>query len=148
MVMKFVASWLMSSVLVTIPIAISIGWKVMSEEKTPDKASAAFVVMFILSFIIGLLNILRYSLPFFLITWGPLWFFRKELKVFDHYFIAGANGLTLGFIYWLGLSYFDSHFKETLNSELSSKITYCLATVAGSCIMFLFGCYFKLKEGI
>jgi len=143
---KFVIAWLSSSVLVTVPIALSMGLKVMFAEKTQDKAIAAFISISIIAFIIGLMNILRYSLPFFLITWGPLWFFRKEIHVFDNYIIAGVAGLALGFIYWLILSHFDPHFRETLNSELSTKITYCLATIAGSTIMFLFGFFFKLKE--
>ncbi len=140
---KFAVVWAGTSFLVTLLMALFLAIRAMHEEKTSDKAIGAFIVIFIFAFLIGLISILLYSLPLFLVTWVPLWVLRKEIYIFDHYSLAGITGLALGFIYWLILSHFDPHFRETLNSELYSKILYCVATVGGSCIMFLLGCFFN-----
>jgi hypothetical protein len=140
---KFAAAWAGSSFLVALPVALTMGMRAVLAEKTYEKAVGGFIVIFSISFLIGLISILLYSLPLFLITWIPLWFLRKEVHVFDYYSLAGITGLALGFMYWLILSHFDPHFRETLNRELTSKILFCSATVGGGGIMFLFGCFFN-----
>ncbi len=133
--------WLSTSFVVTIPIVLTMTIQAYFEglKKSDHEATGNAIVIFFFSFLIGFLNVLRYTCPFLLLIWLPLWLLRKNILIFDNNILSVVVGCILGLAYWLLLSRFDPHFRETLNTETSSKWLFCFATVAGGGIMCWFG---------
>lgn len=133
--------WLSTSFVVTIPIVLTMTIKGYFEglKKSDYEATGNAIVIFIFSSLIGFLSVLHYTFPFLLLIWLPLWLLRKNIPIFDNNILSVVVGCVLGLAYWLLLSRFDPHFRETLNTETSSKWLFCFATIAGSGFMFWFG---------
>lgn len=133
--------WWSTSFAVTIPIVLTMTIQAYFEglKKSDYEATGNAIVTLLLGSLIGFLNVLRYTFPFLLLIWLPLWLLRKNIPIFDNNILSVVVGCVLGLAYWLLLSRFDPHFRETLNRETSSKWLFCFATVAGSGFMFWFG---------
>ena len=133
--------WLSSSFFVTMPIVLKMTIEGYFEglKKSNNEASGNAMIAFVFGSLICFFNVLCYTFPFLLLIWLPAWLFRKNTFVFDNNMRSVAVGCVLGFVYWLLLSRFDPHFRETLNRETSSIWLFCFATILGSGIMFWFG---------
>ncbi len=138
---KILFMWLSASFVITIPIVLAMTIQAYAEglKKSEHEATGSAVIIFIFSSLIGFFNILLYTLPFLLAIWLPLWLLHKKLPIFDNNIQIIAIGCVFGLMYWLLLSYFDVHFKETLNKETFSKWLFCFATIAGGGIIFWLG---------
>ncbi len=130
--------WLSTSFVVTIPIVLTMTIKGYFEglKKSDYEATGNAVIALIFGSLIGFINVLRYTFPFLLLVWLPLWLLRKNIPIFDNNIRSVVVGSVFGLAYWLLLSRFDPHFRETLNTETSSKWLFCFATVTGGGFMF------------
>ena len=133
--------WLSTSFVITIPIVLimAIQGYVEGLKKSDYEATGNAFISVIFGFLIGFFSILYYTIPFLLLVWLPLWILNKNIPIFDKNIRTIIIGCVLGLVYWLLLSHFNAHFRETLNTKTSSKWLFCLATVAGGGIMFWFG---------
>lgn len=133
--------WLSTSFFVTVPIVLTMTIEGYFEglKKSDYEAGGNAMIALIFGFLIGFLSVLRYTFPFLLLVWLPLWLLRKNIPIFDTNILSIVVGCVLGLTYWLLLSRFDPHFRETLNTKISSKWLFCFATIAGSGFMFWLG---------